>query len=131
MNPKVPHRTHKRPPPVPILSQLHLVPTTHSNFLKIHLHIILSSTSWFSQWPLSIRLLHQYPVNNSILLHTSHMPTHLIRLDFTTTTILGKEYSSFNSWLCRHIYFLHILNIKTTQMNSDLNSIQTTMCPQL
>jgi hypothetical protein len=33
-NLKVPHRTHKCPPPVPILSQLHPVPTTSSNFLK-------------------------------------------------------------------------------------------------
>jgi hypothetical protein len=73
-NPKVPHRTHKRPPPVPILSQLHLVPTIPSNFLKIHLNIILPSTSWSPQWLLLPRLPHQHPVHNSILHHTRHMP---------------------------------------------------------
>src|SRR5215475_5517008 len=73
-NPKVPHRTHKCPPPVPILRQLHPVPTTPSNFLKIHLNIIFPSTSWSPQWPLSLRLPHQHPVHTSILPHTRHMP---------------------------------------------------------
>ena len=73
-NPKLPHRTHKCPPPVPILSQLHPVPTTPSNFLKIRLNIILPSTSWSPQWPLSFRLPHQHPVHSSFLPHTRHMP---------------------------------------------------------
>jgi hypothetical protein len=33
-NPKVPHRTHKRPPPIPILSQPIPVQTTTFHFLE-------------------------------------------------------------------------------------------------
>ena len=73
-NPKFRYRTHKRPTTVPILSQPHPVPTTPSYFLKSHLNIILSFTSWSPQWSLSLRFPHQNLVHTFPFLHTCHMP---------------------------------------------------------
>jgi hypothetical protein len=92
------------PATVPILSQLHPVPTTTSSFLKINLNIIPHL-----RLGLPNGLFHSsFPTNTlctalSSQIHTT-CPAHLIRLDSTTRTILSKEYRSFNSSLCS---FLH------------------------
>jgi hypothetical protein len=62
--PKVHHRTHNSPPPVPVLRQSNPIHTPQPNHPKIHSDPIFPPTPWSSQRSLSFGLSHQNPVQN-------------------------------------------------------------------
>ena len=77
-NPKVHYRTHKRPPPVSILSQPNTVHITTSHLLEIHPSIIHPSTPRSPQWSLSLRFPHQDPIHPLSSPIPATCPAHLI-----------------------------------------------------
>ena len=90
-NPKVHYRTHKRPPPVPILCQPNPVHIPTPHLLQIHPNIH-PSTPRSPQWSLSLWFPHQEPIRLLSSPIRATWPAHLILLDFITRTILGEEY---------------------------------------
>ena len=69
-NSKVHYRTHRRPPPVPILGHPNPVHMPTSHLLEIHPNIIHPSTPRSPQWSLSLRFPHQDRIRPPLLTHT-------------------------------------------------------------
>ena len=74
-NPKVHYRSHKRPPPLPVLGQPNPVHIPTSHLLEIRSNIIHPSTPRSPNWSPSLRFPHQDPIHSPLLTHTCHMPS--------------------------------------------------------
>ena len=117
-NPKVHYRTHKLPPPVPILGQPNPVHIPTSHLLEINPNIIHPSTPRSPQWSPSLRFPQQdliHPLSSPI---RATCPAHLILLDFITRTILGEEYKSFTSSLCNLLHSPGTLRLPELYLDS-------------
>jgi len=80
-------------------------PCYPSNFLKIHLNIILLFTTGSSKWSLSLRFSHQKTAYTSFLPIHVTWPAHLVFYDLITRIIFGEEYRSLSSSFISFIQF--------------------------
>ena len=133
-SPKVHYRSHKCPPPVPILSQLDPVHTPHPTswisilILSSHLRLGLASALFPSRFLTKTLCT---PLLSPIC---ATCPAYPILLDFITRKVLGEEYRLLSYSLCSFLHspvtssllgpniLLNILFSKTLNLRSSLSA---------
>ena len=101
-------------------------PYTHISPPHIHPNIIHPSTPMSPPWCLSLRFSHQTiytPLSSHI---RATCPAHFVFLDFITRTILGEEYKSFSSSLCKLL-----INVSGEEIKKSGNKIRESVSNHL
>jgi len=104
-NSKVRFHVHKRPPLVPVLSQINPGHSFPALMLRDIYNIIFPYTTRSSMWSTSLRFLYQNSACTSFLPHTFHVPLCFSFFFLTTRITFREEYVSWSSSSREDVHF--------------------------